>query len=104
MGESVLILKLITGEEVIGKIGTDPTNGGDNYYVLFSPLVLVPVRKPEGTMLVMSPFTYGGDVTKTGVKIHSRHVVCSMSPDEGLKNQYLAGLAGLTMQSSKITL
>lgn len=91
----VKIVKLMSGQEIIAKVIAET----DQELSLASPLTIQPMRSSETTLSVgLMPFTWAG-VCDSGVSINKQHVLCIMPPEDGLKTQYLAGLAGLTVSN-----
>lgn len=99
----VKIIKLLSGQEVIAKVLTETAQE----ISMASPLSIQPMRSNETTLSIgLMPFTWAG-VVEPWISINKQHVLCMMAPEEGLKTQYLAGLAGLTVPTAstpKLTL
>jgi len=81
----VVTLKLVTGEEIIGKLGED----GATYYLIEKPLTLV--AGPKG--LGLQPWLF----TDKSIKFPKDKVMaCEATMDEMAKN-YLQGTTGIAL-------
>lgn len=89
----VKVVKFISGQEVLTKV----LNDGKEGILIESPLTIQVVRTQDGGLGVsLVPFSFGGKVDQ--VVIDKRGVLCVLDADEQIATQYLAGLAGLTVE------
>lgn len=93
MSESVKIIKVTGGQEIIAKVVEHtPTE-----LLVQSPLTVQPLRSGESSLAIgLMPFTWGGD-SKHAIAINKAHVLCVMDAEDELRTQYLAALSGLTL-------
>jgi len=81
-------LKLISGEEVVGRIG-DPTDG---QIVLTKPMTFI--MGPQGLGMVPYVFSAPQDAK---IKLKDSAVVAIVKTDEQINKQYLQQTTGLTL-------
>lgn len=81
-------LKLISGEEVVGRIG-DPTDG---QIVLTKPMTFI--MGPQGLGMVPYMFSAPQDAK---IKLKDSAVVAIVKTDEQVNKQYLQQTTGLTL-------
>lgn len=100
---TVKLFKLVSGQEIIAKV----VHQDEQMVVVESPLSIQPMRSGESTLSIgLMPFSWAGNPNMP-VSINAQHILCFLEPEEGLKTQYLAGLAGLSVPSAstpKLTL
>lgn len=84
----VVTLKIITGEELIGKL----TEIGDDFYMISRPLVLV--MGPQGLGLQQWVFTANPDKAH---KIAKDKILTISDTVKDMANQYLSGTSGITL-------
>lgn len=107
MDGEVKIIKLLSGQEVIGKVTReDMETDFFGHVFVESPLTLQPMQSGERSFAIsLMPFTWAGRADSK-IQLNPAHITCFIEPEESLKTQYMAGLAGLALPSSspKITL
>lgn len=98
MDGDVKIIKLLSGQEVIAKVYQEfPTEGFFSDVYIESPLTLQPMQNGERSFAIsLMPFTWAGRI-ESKILINSAHITCFIEPEESLKTQYMAGLAGLSL-------
>ena len=84
----VVTLKLVTGEEIIGKLEED----GAAYYMLAKPLTLV--AGPKG--LGLQPWLFTVDAEKSIKFPKDKVMACEATMEEMAKN-YLQGTTGIAL-------
>ena len=84
----VVTLKLVTGEEIIGKLGED----GAAYYLIEKPLTLV--AGPKG--LGLQPWLFTVDAEKSIKFPKDKVMACEATMEEMAKN-YLQGTTGIAL-------
>lgn len=82
----IVTLKIVTGEELIGKL----TEIGDDYYMIHRPLVLV--MSPQG--LGLQQWTFTANVDKA-FKISKDKIIMIAETVKDMSNQYIEGTTGL---------
>lgn len=87
----VKVVKFISGQEVIAKV----ISADSEIIVLESPLTVQPVRTQEGLGIGLVPFSFASRSKQAAIAQSA--ILCILDPEEELANQYLAGLAGLTL-------
>lgn len=81
----IRVLKLITGEEIIGQI--DSTNNG--VLMLRQPQVLVPQPTPDGAVKVAyMPWATYGEHVNNAVVIYPHAIVSDYQPTQDLEQHY----------------
>lgn len=99
----VKIVKLVSGQEILGKVVSQTAN----HIVVQSPLTVQPMRGQGGAdsvTLGLLPFSWGG--VSNSVELGMEHVLCVLEAEANLSTQYLADLAGLSVppRTPQITL
>lgn len=84
----IVTLKIVTGEELIGKL----TEIGDDYYMIHRPLVLV--MSPQG--LGLQQWTFTANVDKA-FKINKDKIIMIAETVKDMSNQYIEGTTGLKL-------
>ena len=98
----VIVLKLLSGEELIGKVDEIP-GAGDRIISITEPLAIQLQRQQNGDVGVgLLPFMPYMDV-KT-VTFKSEHVMCVSEVDEKFKNQYNSIFGGIVTPPKKLLL
>jgi hypothetical protein len=96
---TVKIIKFVSSQEVIARVIEESSTE----IIVESPLTIQPLRSGETSMAIgLMPFTWAGD-NKDTVALNRAHVLCVMNPEDELKTQYLAALAGLTIPNGAAT-
>lgn len=82
---NIKVIKLITGDEVIGKVEPPTKNPLDNYieYTIKNCIRLVPTQ--EGLQAV--PFMIFAD-KKQSITINQQHIICFGEPEQEILNSY----------------
>lgn len=92
----IKILKLVTGEEIIGQIGEGSREG-----IRLSQVFMLGIDQQAGR-LVFAPFMAYTNEGKNGtVTFKFEHVICVVTPVESLCNDYLHTLEELGMREGK---
>jgi hypothetical protein len=84
----VVTLKIVTGEELIGKL----TEIGEDFYAVHRPLVLVMSQQGLG----LQQWTFTANVDKS-FKINKDKVIMIAETVKEMQTQYLQGTTGLTL-------
>lgn len=82
----IVTLKIVTGEELIGKL----TEIGDDYYMIHRPLVLVMSQQGLG----LQQWTFTANVDKA-FKINKDKIIMIAETVKEMSNQYIEGTTGL---------
>lgn len=82
----IVTLKIVTGEELIGKL----TEVGDDYYMIHRPLVLVMSQQGLG----LQQWTFTANVDKA-FKINKDKIIMIAETVKEMSNQYIEGTTGL---------
>jgi adenosine deaminase len=90
----VMTIKLMSGEEVIGKIVSET----DDEIELSNPLSVAP--NPQGMGLMPSLFTSSTDV----VKLNTSNITMYAKTDENVALKYIEATSGIQIPSKKIVL
>lgn len=89
----VRVLKLVTGEELVGNIVTN----ADSYNIK-DPLIIFVQTDGQLGMMHFAPYmNLDGDFT-----INKAHVVYSMPPSRGLKNSFIEATTGVKVTKTPI--
>ena len=86
----VVTLKLVTGEEIIGKLESDSTD--DMYYGISRPLTLVMSQKGIG----LQPWLFTVDTDKT-IKFPKDKVMIIAETMDDMSKSYLQGTTGIAL-------
>lgn len=84
----IVTLKIVTGEELIGKL----TEIGDDFYAIHRPLVLVMSQQGLG----LQQWTFTANVDKA-FKINKDKVIMIAETVKEMANQYLTGTTGISL-------
>lgn len=102
-GAPVVVVKLGTGQEVVGKLLHDD----ETQIVLESPLIVHVGRTEKNSLgMTLVPFSFAGEQHQ--VSLSKLHIVAIMAADQQFATQYLANLQGLVVAGAnempKVTL
>ena len=104
MASNLVILKLITGEEIMGEVTSSPTQASQEYTIK-NPvrIVVMPTKTDPRTPTVgFAPWVeWSEDKVFT---IHKAHVIVSMKPVQEFINQYNTMFGGIVAPASKLIL
>lgn len=84
----IVTLKIVTGEELIGKL----TEIGDDFYAIHRPLVLVMSQQGLG----LQQWTFTANVDKS-FKISKDKIIMIAETVKEMANQYLSGTTGIAL-------
>jgi hypothetical protein len=86
-------LKLISGEEVVGRIG-DPNDAANGTIILTKPMTFI--MGPQGLGMVPYMFSAPQDAK---IKIKESAIVAILKTDDQVNKQYIAQTTGLSLVS-----
>ena len=88
---NVIVLKLISGEEVLAKeIRTEETE-----LIVESPLVVQIMPAKEGYGIGLVPYMHSKTIGEFALKLDK--IVCKASPDSGVEKGYLQQVSGIAL-------
>jgi len=92
---SIQILRLTTGEELIGEVSVDDDGG----YVIECPSMIGMMQSDTGepNMAIQQYLPHSEDGAEVKIRISSSHVVFSFTPLDEIVNHYKAARAGLVV-------
>ena len=104
MAANLLILKIITGEEVMAEVISEP-NATSQEYAIKNPVRVVVIPSKNGVNAPTVGFAPWVEWTDEKVfTIHKAHVIVSMKPVQEFINQYNTMVGGIVAPSSKLIL
>jgi hypothetical protein len=103
MAANLLILKIITGEEVMAEVISEP-NATSQEYTIKNPVrvVVMPSKNTNSPTVGFAPWVEWTD--EKVFTIHKAHVIVPMKPVQEFINQYNTMFGGIVAPSSKLIL
>jgi hypothetical protein len=83
---NVQILRLTSGEELIGRVETN-----DGFYTIKKPYILIPMGEGRIGFVPYMPYTKAED----GIDIGGDHVMFALDPMSEMETQYTSAVSGL---------
>lgn len=87
----VIVMKLISGEEVLAKL----VNEEENFVVVESPLVVQIMPAKEGYGVGLVPYLHSKSMGE--ILINKDMVVCTTEPDNAVEKGYLQQVSGIQL-------
>ena len=99
MSSEVMVLRLSTGEELIGTVDDIESTSGGTVYNMSDIAILIPA---QSNSLGLAPFMPYTDITTKGVKFQEKDVMFATYPVEQLLQQYQNMFSKIMTQDGRI--
>ena len=99
MNDSIQIIKLSSGQELIAKI----VERADGVTVVSHPMTVQPVREGNQMKISLMPFLWGA-ASGEAMPINDYHVVCMTKANPDLRNEFAGAIGDVVIATPRITL